>query len=108
MANASLIGRMLHAVDEYEAGRLSSEQVERFIEFHMGGLERIGLREVRESRDLCHRLVVAHCSVGEEEFIDAEQVSAVVAEMRQFMRSLPDGQDAEPGAAPDTGGIGCF
>jgi hypothetical protein len=99
MANASLIGRMLHAVDEYEAGRLSSEQVERFIEFHMEGLERIGSRQIHESRSLCYRLVVAHCSVGEEEFIDAEQVSVVVADLRRFLRSLPDGQDAEPGFA---------
>ncbi len=105
MAIASLISRMLHAVDEYEAGRLSSEQVERFIESHMEGLERIGLREVHESRRLCHRLVVAHCSVGEEEFIDTEQVSVVVAELRRFLRSLPGGQDAEPSIAPDCGGI---
>ena len=103
MANATLIARMLRAVDEYTAGRLSSEQVERAIEFHMAGLERIGLREVHESRTLCHRLVVAHSSVGEEEFIEAEQVGAVVAELRQFLRSLPDGQDAEPGAAADRG-----
>ena len=103
MANASLIGRMLRAIDAYEAGRLSTQQVERFIEFHMGGLERIGLREVRESRSLCHRLVVAHGSVGEEEFIDAEQVSVVVSEMRRFLRSLPDGQDAEPTAAAGGG-----
>jgi hypothetical protein len=99
MANESLIGRMLHAVDEYQAGRLSSEQVGRFIESHMEGLERIGLREVHESRTLCYRLVVARCSVGEEEFIDAEQVSVVVAELRRFLRSLPDGQDAESSAA---------
>ena len=102
MANVSLIGRMLHAIDEYEAGRLSTEQVERFIEFHMGGLERIGLREVRESRNLCHRLVAAHCLVGEEEFIGAEQVSGVVSEMRRFLRSLPDGQNAEPSNAMDS------
>src|SRR5262245_41152962 len=96
MANASLVGRMLHAVDEYDAGRLSSEQLERFIESHIEGLERIGVRELHESRSLCHRLVVAHCSVGEEEFIDAEQVSVVIAELRRFLRSLLDGQDAEP------------
>ena len=102
MANASLIGRMLHAVDEYEARRLSAQQVERSIEFHMGELERIGLREVRESRNLCYRLVVAECSVGEHELIDAEQVSGVVSEMRRFLRSLPDGQDAEPADAADS------
>lgn len=105
MANASLIGRMLHVVDEYEAGLLSSQQVERAIEFHMAGLERIGLREVHDSRTLCHRLVVAHCSIGEEEFIDAEQVGVVVADLRRFLRSLPDGQDAEPDAAADGGGM---
>jgi hypothetical protein len=102
MANVSLIGRMLHAIDEYEAGRLSTEQVEQFIEFHIGGLERIGLREVRESRNLCHRLVDAHCSVGEEKFIGDEQVSGVVSEMRRFLRSLPDGQNAEPTDAMDS------
>lgn len=104
MANASLIGRMLHAVDEYEAGLLSSEQVERFIESHMEGLERIGLRQVHESRTVCYRLLVAHCSVGEEEFIDAEQVSVVVAELRRFLRSLPDGQDAAPGTSSGVDG----
>jgi hypothetical protein len=106
MANASLIGRMLHVVDEYEAGRLSSEQVERLIESHREGLERIGLREVHAARTLCYRLVVAHCSVGEEEFIDAEQVSVVVAELRRFLRSLPDGQDAVPGTSESDGGGG--
>jgi hypothetical protein len=105
MANASLISRMLHTVDEYEAGRMSSEHLERFIESHMEGLERIGLREVHESRSLSRRLVEAHCFVGEEEFINVEQVSVVVADMRRFLRSLPDGQNAEPKVAPDCGGI---
>lgn len=95
MANASLVDRMLHVVDDYEAGRLSSEEVDRAIAFHMAGLERIGLREVHESRTLCHRLLVAHCFVGDEEFIDATEVGVVVAEMRRFLRSLPDGQDSE-------------
>jgi hypothetical protein len=103
MANASLIGRMLHAVDEYEAGRLSSEKVERLIESHIEGLERIGLRQIHESRSLTHRLVTAHFSDGMEEFIDVEQVPGVVADLRRFLRSLPDGQDAEPGAAADGG-----
>ncbi len=105
MSNASLIGRMMHAVDEYEEGRLSSEQVERFIEFHMEGLERIGLREVHESRSLTHRLVSAHCFNGVEEFMNVEQVPVVVADLRRFLLSLPDGQGAEPKVAPDCGGI---
>jgi hypothetical protein len=93
MANVSLVSRMLHAVDEYEAGRLSSEQVERLIESHMEGLERIGLQEVHKSRSLTHRLVSAHCFDGVEEFMDVEQVKVVVAELRRFLRSLPDGED---------------
>jgi len=71
----------------------------------MGRLERIGLREVHESRTLCYRLVNADCSVGEEEFIDVEQVSVVVTELRRFLRSMPDGQNAEPSVAPDCGVI---
>jgi hypothetical protein len=94
MANASLIRRMLGAVDEYEAGRLSSEQLERLIESHMEGLERIGLRQVHESRDLTHRLVIAHCSDGVEEFLDLERASVVLADLRRFLRSLPDGEEA--------------
>lgn len=99
MANASLIGRMLHTVDEYEGGQLSSEEVERAIESHMEGLERIGLLQIHEARFLTSRLVSAHCFVGEEEFMDVEQMPVVVADLRRFLRSLPDGQDAEPDAA---------
>ncbi|MFL5327844.1 MAG: hypothetical protein ACJ8C4_02930 [Gemmataceae bacterium] len=94
---------MLHAIDEYEAGRLSSEQVERFIDFHIQGLERIGLQEIHESRRLCYRLVRAHYDVGEDEFIKVQQVPVVVAELRRFLRSLPNGPDSEPGTAADGG-----
>jgi hypothetical protein len=85
---------MLGAVDEYEARRLSSEQLERLIESHMEGLERIGLRQVHQSRELTHRLVAAHFSDGVQEFMDVERVPVVLADLRRFLRSLPDGQEA--------------
>ena len=105
MANAPLIRTMLRAVGEYEAGRLSSEQLEQLVESHMEGLERIGLRQVHESHSLTHRLVRAHFSVGMEDFIDSEQVPVVVADLRRFLRSLPDGTDAEPPSSADRGGM---
>lgn len=99
MPNAGLIARMLHALDEFDANRLSSEQVELAVDFHMQGLEQIGLREIHEARCLTRDLVRAHCSVGMEEFIDVEQVPLVVKELRRFLKSLPDGSGTEPYAA---------
>jgi hypothetical protein len=89
MSNSGLIARMQHVLDEYEAGRLTSEAVEKSIEFHMQGLEQIGRSAVGTARDLSHRLVVSHMSDGEQEFIDAEKISTVIAEFRQFLKSLP-------------------
>jgi hypothetical protein len=94
MANAGLIDRMLRLLDEYEAGRLSPAQVERGIEFHMGGLERIGLREVHEAHNVVHRLASADLSDGVEEFINVEEAEAAVTALRRSLRSLPDGPNA--------------
>ena len=82
---------MLRVLDEYEAGNLSSEQVERALDFHMHGLECVGLSAIDRSRDLAHRLVASHLSDGVEEYIDTEVTSEVVSEMRLFLRSLPGG-----------------
>jgi hypothetical protein len=80
-------------LDEYEAGRLSPEQVESAIESHIQGVEGIGLPAIHEARDLTYRLVIAHVSVAMEEFIDAEEVSQVLSDMRRFLCSLPGGAD---------------
>jgi hypothetical protein len=51
MSNPGLIARRQHALDEYEAGRLSPGQVERALEFHLRGVEGVGLSAVNRSRD---------------------------------------------------------
>jgi hypothetical protein len=94
MSNTGLISRMRRLLDEYEAGRLSPEQVERAIDYHINGVEGIGLPVIHEARNLTHRLVTAHMSVGTEEFIEAEEVSQAPSDMRRFLRSLPGGVDA--------------
>ena len=92
MSNTSLVSRMRHILDDYEAGRLSSEQVERAFEYHMEGIEGIGLHAVHQHLcDLTHRLVTAHMSDDLDEFIDAEEVYQVLSDMRQFLDSLPGG-----------------
>lgn len=96
MSTESLIGRMLNAVDEYEAGHMLPEQLERVIKSHMEGLERIGLRQIHDSRGLAARLVNAHLIDGSEEFIDAEKVQVVISDLRQFLKSLRDSKDTEP------------
>lgn len=94
MSNPGLISRMLHALDEYEAGRLSSVQVERMLLFHMEGVEGVRLSVLHEASDLAYRLVTAHMEAGMEEFIDTEEVAEVLSEMRRFLRSLPGGAEA--------------
>jgi hypothetical protein len=89
MANSDLIASMLRVVDDYEAGRISPEEVERALEFHMQALERIGLPSIHEVRTFAHRLVAAHLSDGQMEFKDDERVQSVLDELRGFLRSLP-------------------
>jgi len=89
MANSSLIGRMLHTIDAYEAGNLSSEQVEQFIEFHMGGLENISCERFTIQEIYAIDLLSHIAPIGEDQFIDAEHVSVVLAELRRFLLSLP-------------------
>lgn len=93
MGNATIIRRMLAVIDEYEAGRLSPEQVEELVESYIGALERIGLQQVHQSRDLTNRLVIAELSDESDAFIDMKHVP-VVADLRRFLRSLPDGPEA--------------
>jgi hypothetical protein len=94
MSNLGLINRMQHVLDEYEAGLLSSEQVEWALEFHMRGIEGVGLSVIDYSRDLAYRLVASHRSDGMEDFIDTKSVSEVLFELRLFLRTLPDGADS--------------
>ena len=89
MANPDIIARMQHILDDYEAGRILPEQVERSLEFHMQALEGIGLQSIHRVRTFSHRLVSAHLSDGEQEFRDDERVSTVVSELRRFLSSLP-------------------
>ncbi len=93
MSNSGLISRLARVLDEYEAGRLSSEQVRKEFEFHMDGLEKVGLAVIHASRDLTHRLVGAHCWDGAQEFIDRDRVRTVIGELRRFVNGLP--RDAE-------------
>src|SRR5688572_16005753 len=98
MSNASLIGRMLQALHEYEAGSLSWVETERLFESHLQGLERIGLQQIHESRSISRRLVMARLA---DQPVASERVSAALADMRRFLRTLPDGQDAEPPETKD-------
>lgn len=105
MANGGLISRMLHALDEFERGRASFDQVERFVEFHMQCLERIGSREIHQSRQLKRRLGEAHLWAGMEGFSNVEPVGVVLDDFRRFLCSLPDGCDAELSTSRDQGSV---
>jgi hypothetical protein len=94
MANASLISRMQRILDEYESGLITPTEVERAIEFHMQGMDRIDLATVRASRRLSYRLVTAHLSDGETDFKDAEVVSSVLRDFGRFIQSLPTEGDS--------------
>jgi hypothetical protein len=89
MANSDVIASMLRIVDDYEASRISPEEIERSLEFHMQALEGIRLPSIHEVRSFTHRLVAAHLSDGELEFKDDERIDSVLAELREFLRSLP-------------------
>ena len=90
MANSDIVRRMLRLIDDHEAGRLTSSDVEREVEQHMRALEKIDLREIHQSRDLTHRLVTAWFNDGDERFGADEDAVSVREEMRKFFRSLPD------------------
>jgi len=80
---------MLSIVDDYEAERVSPEEVESSLESRMQALEGIGLPRIHQMRAFTHRLVSAHLSDGEMEFKDDERVETVICELRDFLRSLP-------------------
>lgn len=101
MANSDVVRRMLQIIDDHEAGRVTSSDVEREIENHMQALEKIGLDEIRESRDLTHRLVYSWFTDGDVDFGDEEDAAAIRNEMRNFFRSLPDAKVAEQTHAPE-------
>ena len=92
MANSDIVRRMVRIIDDHEAGRISSSDVEREIENHMKALEKIGLSEIHESRDLTYRLVKSWVCHGNDEFGVEENTASVHEAMRQFFRALPDVQ----------------
>lgn len=94
MSNSSVIKRMFDSIQKYEAGKLTSENLEQSLETHMKALEGIGSHEISASRKLAYRIVAAHLSDGEQEFKDDEKVSKVLDDLRQFLRSLPGGIEA--------------
>jgi hypothetical protein len=51
MVNSDIVRRILQIIGDHESGRLTSSDVAREIETHMQALEKIGLDEIRESRD---------------------------------------------------------
>ncbi len=89
MANRDIIVRMGAILDDYEAGRIRPDDVERSISFHMEALEALPYQRIEEARHLCYRLVTAHMFVGEEEFIGEEDVAKVLMHFRTFFASLP-------------------
>lgn len=89
MANRDIIARMDVILDDYEAGRICPEDVERSIRFHVEALEALPYKFIKEADDLCARLVTAHMFMGEDEFIDNESVAKVLKAFRIFLASLP-------------------
>jgi hypothetical protein len=85
---------MLELTQTYESGKISSTDLEDALSFNMQALERIRSRDIDAFRSLTYRLVYAHFWDGGEEFKDQERVSKVLLELRNFLRSLPDGPDA--------------
>jgi hypothetical protein len=91
MANRDIIARMVAILDEYEAGQVRPDDVERSIRLNMEALEALPYARIKEADMLCHRLVTSHMFVGDEEFISEEKIAKVLAEFRMFLASLPSG-----------------
>jgi hypothetical protein len=91
MANRHVIARMQSLLDDYQAGVIRPEEVERSIEMHIGALEGIQLKQVHQGRQLSYRLVRAHVYSGNEELIGSERIPMVIAEFRLFLTSLGSG-----------------
>jgi hypothetical protein len=89
MANSDIVWRMLQIIDDHEAGRITSSEAEHEIENHMQAMERIGLPEIHQSRNLTYRLVTSWFRDGDEEYGVEEDAADVRAKMRDFLRSLP-------------------
>ena len=89
MANSLIIQRMLDAIKEFEARKLSASNLEESLEMHMQALEQIGSQEINVSRRFGYRIVAADLADGEQEFEGDEKVSTVLNELRRFLRSLP-------------------
>jgi hypothetical protein len=89
MANSNIIASMLRIVDDYEASRLSPEDVQKSLGSHMQALEGVELTSIHTMRGFTHRLVSAHIVDDEMEFKDDERVQTVLAEMRSFLHALP-------------------
>jgi hypothetical protein len=91
MANRDIIARISGILDMYEAGQIGPLDVEEMLPRHMEALEALPHARVHEAHALCVRLLDAHMSVGDEDFIVGEPVTTVVAEFRRFLGSLPAG-----------------
>jgi hypothetical protein len=95
MAHSDIVRRMLQIIDDHEAGRITSSDVERGIENHMQAMEGIGLPEIHESRNLTYRLVISWFNNGDEQYGNEEDAAGVRAKMRDFFRALPDAHVGE-------------
>jgi hypothetical protein len=95
MANSDIISRMSAVLDEYEAGRIRPEEVERSIRFNIEAIEALPYARIKEADALCHRLVTSHMLIGDEEFISVEDVAQVLADFRKFLASLSPGGAGE-------------
>jgi|GEM_PF-1135841 len=89
MANRDIIARMIAVLDDYEAGKIRPEDVERSMQFNMEALEALPYKRIKEAQHLCYRLVTAHMFIGEEEFVGKEDVATILADFREFFASLP-------------------
>ena len=96
MANFHIVARMNRLLDAFERGECQPYEFETAIQFHMDALEALPYQRIKDADDLCYRLVTAHFTDGEEEFIDQESVAAVLRDFRTFLTSLSGGGAESP------------
>ncbi len=80
---------MHHILDAYEGGEILPEQVEHEIHIHMEALEALPYERIKDADHLCYRLVDAHLSDGDDQFITTETVVEILEEFRSFLSLLP-------------------
>ncbi len=90
MSNSSLAARMQEMLFQFENGTLSPYSLRTGFEACMPAMEQISFAQLHSSQELIGRLILAHEWLADPEFLDAEKVGDVLAELRRFIESLPE------------------